>query len=83
VGGRVVAEVASGCAGKAEPAGIVEGLGQHDGLAQQRRAPGGIASRMLPIPTSRPSVNWSTRCSSSVRAAARRAASIVRATSPA
>ena len=43
VGGRVVAEVASGCAGKAEPAGVVEGLGQHDGLAQQRRAPGGIA----------------------------------------
>jgi hypothetical protein len=54
VGGRVVAEVASGCAGKAELAGIVKGLGQHDGLAQQRRAPGGVALQDAADPHQQP-----------------------------
>ena len=48
VGGGVITEVAGRCAGKAEPAGIIEGLCQHHGLAQQRRAPSGVALQDAP-----------------------------------
>ena len=48
VGGGVIAEVASRRAGEAEPAGIIERLCQHHGIAQQRRTPGGAALQDAP-----------------------------------
>ena len=82
VSGRVVAEVASRRAGEAQPAGIIERLCQHHGLAKQRRARAVSPSRMLDSheQAQRELVDAP---SPRGRAAARRAASIVSATSPA